>query len=263
MNRLTLYPDPNNLLPGSETVVIRAESDVSAIESKNRLVITAPDIEIQAGSGDVKSIITILDSIALGPQGPRGVSGPQGERGPTGYPGPTGAAGQRGADGLQGNIGPVGPEGIMGPTGLPGPKGEQGEPGAPGIVGKAGSAGLRGPQGVPGVPGGRGAVGKSGTFLMELTDNQKLDHPTNVGGHMFWSFSKVNLSEELKDTASIYPSGSSLDRVRSLHRSGGLQPWSYFPDCFNVVNNKRYMDNSRMLMHVLHALGEVSERVVQ
>lgn len=81
-----------------------------------------------------------------------GTIGPQGPIGPSGSPGSTGPAGPSGSPGEQGPIGPSGSPGSQGPIG------PSGSPGSEGPIGPSGSPGSTGPQGPTG-PAGESLLG--------------------------------------------------------------------------------------------------------
>ncbi len=155
--------------------------------------------KVECGVGDMRSIISTLQtdysnlqsnlaSGALqGPAGPAGSAGPPGPPGPVGAPGPAGPVGLKGDRGPAGTAGAAGAKGAAGPSGPAGLPGEDGLScwdlngnslkdgsedinrdtkfdaldcaGAPGV---AGPAGPEGPPGAAGAPGERGPAGPPG-----------------------------------------------------------------------------------------------------
>src|ERR1051326_4984100 len=126
-------------------------------------------INVSEGKNDLS--VTLLPSMAMGPQGPPGPQGPQGPQGPkgdTGAQGPQGIQGPKGDTGLQGPKGDKGDTGAQGPQGLQGPKGDKGDTGAQGPQGlqgpkgDKGDTGAQGPQGLTGPKGDTGLQGPIG-----------------------------------------------------------------------------------------------------
>lgn len=105
-------------------------------------------VSISQGKNDLS--VTLLPSMAMGPQGPPGPQGPAGPQGPKGDTGATGAQGPQGPKGDTGATGPQGPQGIQGLTGDPGPKGDTGATGPQGPAGTNGTNGTNGADGLPG-----------------------------------------------------------------------------------------------------------------
>ncbi len=97
-----------------------------------------------------------------GAQGPQGDAGSQGPQGTTGAQGPQGTTGAQGSTGPQGIQGPQGTQGLSGPQGPQGSTGSQGTQGATGPQGTQGIAGAQGPAGSQGVQGATGAQGPQG-----------------------------------------------------------------------------------------------------
>jgi hypothetical protein len=165
-------------------------------------ILDALNQKVECGVGDMRSIISTLQtnyntlqanlaSGALqGPPGPPGPEGPAGPPGPAGAPGPAGPQGLKGDRGPAGVAGPAGPTGPKGETGASGPAGPKGDPGlscwdlngnnlkdgsedinrdgefdaldCAGPPGPQGPAGPAGPAGPPGEPGPAGPPGPPG-----------------------------------------------------------------------------------------------------
>ena len=145
---------------------------------------------------DAPATTIVVDTGAVGPQGPAGATGPQGATGPAGPQGPQGDVGPQGPAGTDGRTwlsgtgapsnalgedgdfyldtsastyyGPkaagVWPSGVslVGATGATGATGPQGPQGDPGPTGATGATGPQGPQGDPGPAGDTGATGPQG-----------------------------------------------------------------------------------------------------
>ena len=114
------------------------------------------------------TVIHLLVTGTMGPQGPIGPSGSPGSvgpAGPSGSPGSTGPVGPSGSPGTQGPIGPSGSpgsQGPIGPSGSPGPQGIEGATGSIGPQGPQGPTGSVGPQGIEGATGSIGPQGLQG-----------------------------------------------------------------------------------------------------
>lgn len=108
-------------------------------------------VTVVSGNNDLS--VTLLPTLAVGPQGS---AGPSGSAGPAGPQGPVGATGPQGLPGA------VGPQGVAGADGAAGPQGSAGAAGPAGAPGVAGPAGPAGPQGPTGLTGAGGATGPTG-----------------------------------------------------------------------------------------------------
>jgi hypothetical protein len=160
------------------------------------------DQKVECGVGDMRAIISRLqtDNSTLqadlasgalqGPPGPAGPAGPAGVPGPVGAPGPAGPPGLKGDRGAAGAAGPAGAAGAKGAPGEAGAAGPKGDPGlscwdlnanglkdgsedinrdtefdaldCAGAPGVAGPAGPAGADGANGADGSRGPAGPAG-----------------------------------------------------------------------------------------------------
>lgn len=109
-----------------------------------------------------KNCCDCCQRVAIGPQGPPGLTGLPGPTGPIGPTGTAGVTGPTGSTGLTGSTGPTGPTGSTGPTGLTGPTGPTGYTGETGPTGSTGTTGATGTTGPTGPTGPTGATGPTG-----------------------------------------------------------------------------------------------------
>ena len=165
--------------------------------------------------------VTLLPTLATGPQGPAGPqglpgpAGPVGPAGPRGATGPAGPAGPTGAAGPVGPMGPQGPAGPMGATGPAGPVGPTGATGATGPVGPIGPQGPAGPMGPQGPQGPAGGVVNTGdAYLLGRPDAANL--PNSVANPT--AFYGPDAQPAIPGTIDDEFNGSSLDTTR----------WSWF-----------------------------------
>lgn len=273
MNTLKLFENKAAYTSGDASFEVKTTSDGTLMSSDNTLYVQAPNIRLVATASDCGvndvSLIEILENVAVGPEGPPGARGEQGPRGATGCSGPPGPqgvgiqgcegpSGAKGEKGCPGCCGPVGPRGLRGCQGDKGCPGAPGCPGPKGCPGPMGPIGPQGPCGPCGPPGPCGPAGECG--LCEVNEPQ-CNKLTNVNGKLFWSLDKVATSPCLPEDKSVFQAQNQLPKVEGLFNAGGLQPWSFFPDAFCVVNGKWYTDTNRLLLDLLQAVGELNAQV--